>query len=129
MGGPGKPGPFSMTTPNRRERRLLDFDPITGTSCVVEFDVDGSMHIDHYQDYGAVEAVAEHNLRLRNEEQYRKKNKDDIHHYATIPNIWIMKWKQELGVDLYNKGDMPKVMKLLNTEYQWMKTTNKHHDR
>lgn len=119
-----------MKAPNTRERRLLDYDPITGVSCFVEFDVNGDMHIDHHQDYSATVAVAEHNKALRNEEDYTKKGiKSDYWHYASIPNIWVMKWKQELGVDLYNRDHMKKVMKLLNTEYQWMKTTDKVHDR
>lgn len=115
---------------SRRERRLLDFDPLTGISCVVEFDVDGSMHLDHYDAYNQTAVVADHNQRLRNDDDYTKNGiKNDYWHYAKIPTIWIYKWKQELGVDVFNRDHRKKVMQLLNTDYQWMKTTNKTHDR
>ncbi len=33
---------------------------------------------------------------------------------ASIPLVVIEKWKQELGVDIMNKNDWPKVKQLLN---------------
>ena len=33
---------------------------------------------------------------------------------ASIPLVIIEKWKRELGIDIYNKNDWPKIKQLLN---------------
>jgi GTP-sensing pleiotropic transcriptional regulator CodY len=48
---------------------------------------------------------------------------DGMRKVASIPLIIIEKWKRELGIDIMNKNDMPKVKKLLNDpEYRWLRT-------
>jgi len=48
----------------------------------------------------------------------------DMRKVASIPLIVIEKWKKELGVDAFNKNDMPKVKKLLNDpEWQFLRTS------
>ena len=40
--------------------------------------------------------------------------KNNWWHAASVPNSVILKWKKELGVDIYNKDHLPAVKKLLN---------------
>ena len=56
--------------------------------------------------------------------------KNDWVKYATIPNIVVMKWKQDHNVDFFKREDWPKVMGLINSrDYRYLKTTDIHHDR
>jgi len=42
---------------------------------------------------------------------------------ASIPLIIIERWKRELGIDIMNKHDMPKIKKLLNDpEWRFLRT-------
>ena len=42
---------------------------------------------------------------------------------ASIPLIMIEKWKRELGIDIYDKNDWPKIKQLLNDpEYRFLRT-------
>jgi hypothetical protein len=43
---------------------------------------------------------------------------------AIIPNGVILEWLK-LGIDINKKEDMPKIKKLLNGEYSYLKTTPK----
>ena len=53
--------------------------------------------------------------------------KRDLWQYAHIPPVVIMKLKNEYGVDVFNRNHYPKLFKLLNTEFQYLKTTDKRH--
>jgi hypothetical protein len=108
--------------------RLLDFDPLTGE--VVTFDYNAetdSMTIGHHQD---VTPILEANRIHRLERDSKKEIKAGWLRYAAIPNIVIMKWKREHGVDFFDPNDWPKVMGLINSrEYRYLKTTELNHDR
>jgi hypothetical protein len=42
---------------------------------------------------------------------------------ASIPLVFIEKWRNELGVDFYNPDHQDKVIALLNDpEYRWLRT-------
>lgn len=48
----------------------------------------------------------------------------DLQHVAEIPLIIVEKWKNELGVDVFNKDHWPKVKRLLNDpDYRDFKIT------
>jgi hypothetical protein len=47
-------------------------------------------------------------------------------HYASIPPIIEMQLKAK-GIDIYNKDQTKELLKEINTNYPWLKTTTKHH--
>lgn len=64
----------------------------------------------------------------RNEDIWKEGVKNCWAHYAMIPNIIIEKWKNEFGVDVFNKDHEKAWLKLVNQpEYRYLKTTTKMH--
>jgi hypothetical protein len=54
---------------------------------------------------------------------YGQQSNSGMRKVASIPLIIIEKWKRELGVDIYNKNDWPKIKQLLNDpEYRFLRT-------
>lgn len=108
-------------------KRLVDYDPLTGVSTYFNYDhsTDTSI-VSSEQD---VSAVIEANKILQNSESYTKKGmKASWWHYASIPNIVIEKWKNEYGVNVFDKNHEKRVFRLLNQpEYRYLKTTTKMH--
>lgn len=73
--------------------------------------------------------ILDANKVLQNDDQLTKDGiKNSWWHYAQIPNIIIEKWKNEHGVDVFNKDHEKAVYKLLNDpQYKFLKTTTKMH--
>jgi hypothetical protein len=106
-------------------KRLLDFNPLTGEACY--FESNGTeIAVHHVQ---TVDPLLERNKKLANNTDRTKKGmKKDWWHYASIPNILIIKWKNELGVDVFDHNHKKKVFELLNSpEYRYLKTTHAKH--
>jgi len=60
---------------------------------------------------------------LNNDSMYGGVATSGMRKVASIPLIVIEKWKRELGIDIMDKNDMPKIKKLLNDpEYRWLRT-------
>ena len=76
-----------------------------------------------------VEGILDLNKYLRNDANYSKAGiKNEWWHYATIPNILIEKWKNEEGINVFDKNDSKRVFKKLNQpEYRFLKVTDKVH--
>lgn len=109
--------------------RIIDYDPLTGESVTFKYNHgDDSFTIGHVQDCSH---LIEHNKLLAADTEYTKRGiKESWLKYASIPNVVYMNWKQQLGVDLFNRDHMPKVMQLLNSpEYKFLKTTAIYHDK
>ena len=53
-------------------------------------------------------------MEMNGDSPYGVQNNPDLRKVASIPLIIIEKWKRELGVDIYNKNDWPKIKQLLN---------------
>ena len=118
--GPDNRPRFSM-------KRLLDFNPLSGEKVWFEYDqhID-SMTITHEQDVSKHLDIA--HARMIDENYTRKGVKNDLLHYAHVPNTVILKMKMEDGVDLFSKADEKRVFELLNTKYKRLKTTTKVHN-
>tara|TARA_R100000995_G_scaffold80068_1_gene51565 strand:+ start:926 stop:1234 length:309 start_codon:yes stop_codon:yes gene_type:complete len=77
---------------------------------------------DHSEDKGIINSVqdVEPILELNKKEQAGDsiygtgENSMGMRKVASIPLVVIEKWKRELGVDIMNKNDWPKVRQLLN---------------
>jgi len=109
-------------------KKVLDFNPITGESVHFDYDEQSDvMKITHQQN---VDHILDRNKALAaNEARTKRGIKNDMLHYATIPNSLILKWKQELGVDVFDLKHRKKVFKLLNDpEYKYLKTTGITHN-
>jgi hypothetical protein len=48
-------------------------------------------------------------------------------HYCHIPDIVILKMKQEDGVDVYDRNDFKAVGKLIESKYPYLKFTDGKH--
>jgi hypothetical protein len=107
---------------------LLDFDPISGESVSFQWnDEAGTFTVGHHQD---VSPVLEANKRRVIESDAHQEIKAGWLKYASVPNVLIMKWKNELGVDFFDENHWPAVMRLINSpEYRFLKATAATHDR
>ncbi len=102
-------------------KRLLDYDADTGIQTWHDYDHHTKETvIAEVQD---VAPVLEANKVARNQgnggakglnEVAQRGIKNNWWHAASVPNSVILKWKKELGVDIYNKDHLPAVKKLLN---------------
>ena len=104
---------------------LIDYDPLTRTSTWHHYDpVTDVTTIEEVQD---VEPYLERAKQLRNNEGYTRNGiKGDLWHYATLPNGVISQMMQK-GVNPFNKAQSKEVLRLINTEYPWLKTTRGKH--
>lgn len=109
-------------------KRLLDYNPLTGESVIFEDNQDGTFNLHHMQARAVVDAILEGNKEMANDKELTRRGfKKDWWKYATIPNVIIMKWKQE-GVDIFNRDDRKKMFQLLNSrDYKHLKTTDAVH--
>ena len=109
-------------------KRLLDRNPLTGETVWHEYNASANATIiTHEQD---VSPLLEKNVIAANDDDKTKRGiKNDWWKYAVIPNIIAMKWKQEKGVDIFNRDHQQAMFKLLNDpEYRYLKATSKHHE-
>ena len=60
------------------------------------------------------------------EEAWQKGVKESWVHYASIPPVVEMELKKK-GIDIYNKHQTKELLKEINTNYPWLKTTTKKH--
>jgi hypothetical protein len=108
-------------------KRLLDFNPLTGEKVWFDYGQhDDQMVITHEQDVTG--ALAFSHEKAVDGNLTRKGIKNDMWHYARVPNSIIMEMKQKHGVDFFDKNHAKKVFQLLNTEYKRFKTTDKTHN-
>jgi len=61
-----------------------------------------------------------------NPDAWAKGVKESWVHYASIPPVIEMQLKQK-GIDIYNKDQTKELLKEINTNYPWLKTTTKKH--
>ncbi len=106
-------------------RDLIDYNPMTGISCFIEYIGDGTkFKIVHEQDESFLKPLLDHTARLRNDTQYKKDGiKKSWMHAAEIPPFVQTKWLTEDGIDILNPDDWPRVREKLNSpEYAYLKT-------
>lgn len=107
--------------------QVLDYNPLTGERVLLNYDRHTEQLVmTHEQDVSRVIDVAKEMAADGN--RTKKGIKNDLWHYAKVPNIVIMEMKQKHGVDFFDKNDAKRVFRLLNTEYKWCKTTDKTHN-
>jgi hypothetical protein len=104
-------------------KRLLSYDPFTGVSSYYESD-GGRFKIAHEQD---VSKHLEYSKALQNMPEYKRGGiKSDYYHFAHVPAVVLVEWKDKYGVDYNNKDDLPKIEKLLSSnEYKHLRTVDR----
>lgn len=103
-------------------KRLLSYDPATKTKTWHDYDhSDKKTRIITVQD---AEPALKRARKLRDMHQYTS-SREDLVHIGYVPNNILVKWKQEHGVDVWNKDDLPKVEQLLNKEYKKLRTVDR----
>ena len=97
----------------------------------VTFDIDPvteDIIIGHHQDATAI--LEDNKWALLDLETHKRQAKNEMAHYAKIPEIVILEWKAKYGLDFMNPNHFKKCMSLLNDpEYKYLKRTTYHHDR
>jgi len=108
-------------------KRVLDYDPFTGMTTT--FDYDYSTDTTLIGREQNVDILLDANKRLQLDTDYSKKGiKNEWWHYARIPCSIVEKWKNEFGIDVFNKDHERAVFRKLNDpEYRYLKTTAGFH--
>lgn len=105
---------------------FLDYDPLRGMAEYQDSTYgDNRLQIHYRQD---VESVLELNKQERNGGLTDYGIKNDLWLYARIPPVMILKLKYEYGLDVNNKNHLGRIFYLINTEFPYLKCTEKHHD-
>jgi hypothetical protein len=82
-------------------------------------DSDGTLVVHRTSD---VEPILEDNKRLYSLNDGYTPSRE-LRRAATVPNVILEKWKNELGIDYTDKNDWPKIMALLDSnEYLYLRT-------
>lgn len=100
--------------------RLFDHDPYSGMTTWHSYDEATDTTFFRYeQDTSAI-------LDFNKEAQAESFDKrSDMWHAAKVPNVIIMKWLTEHGVDFWNKDHQDGVRRLLNSnEYRYLRVNH-----
>jgi len=102
-------------------RRLLDRDPLSGLVEYHHYDVaTGRSYIETVQD---VAPILERNKALQNADDRGWSASRELRRAASIPDIIVLKWRTEEGIDVFDPNDWPAVKRKLNSsEYSWLRT-------
>jgi hypothetical protein len=105
---------------------FFDYDPLTGLREDFDYDeMTGQATIRTTQD---VELVLSRAAEMRNTGVADSGIKRGMWHYAYIPATVGMDLYKK-GINVYGKHDGRALMREINANYPWLKTTNKTHDR
>ncbi len=103
------------------QKRLLASDPAIGLTEYHHYEsVTDRTVIETVQD---VEPILERNKALQNDDAGGWSPTRELRRAATIPDIVILKWRREDGIDVYDPDHWPAVKRKLNSsEYRWLRT-------
>ncbi len=103
-------------------KELIDHDPLTGVSTWFEaVESERKFRVHHTQD---VQSLLEKNKLLQNAPEYKAAGiKADWQHFAHIPDIIVMRWRQE-GIDVFNPDHIEAVKrKLRDPDWRHLRTS------
>jgi hypothetical protein len=103
------------------QRRLLDFDPLTGLREYHSYDpITRKTIIETVQD---VAPALERNKALQNEGDGGWSPSRELRRAASIPHVVILKWRHDHGIDVFDRNHWPAVKRLLNDpDWRWLRT-------
>lgn len=106
--------------------QFLDYNPVSGVEQWEDRTYgDNRLQIHTRQDVEPVLELAKYE-RL-NGLADRKGKQTDMHLYARIPPVVILKMKYELGVDIFDKNHTKRAIEIINRDYPYLKCTDKVH--
>lgn len=102
-------------------RRLLEADPLTGVREYHRYDAATDRTIiETVQD---VAPILDRNRALQNEDDRGWSASRELRRAASIPDIIVLKWRNEYGIDVFNRDHWPAVKRLLNDpEWRYLRT-------
>lgn len=104
---------------------FFDKDPITGITQYYDYDPTTDEHLIH--SVQETDSLIEKLKQARNNPDiWNKGVKESWVHYASIPPIIEMQLKAK-GIDIYNKDQTKELLKEINENYPFLKTTTKKH--
>lgn len=103
--------------------KFLDFNPTTGVWHEDEYSHADDEYIVHIKQ--DVEPVLEYAKTQRNSGINDKVG--DFGHYAIIPAVTQMELIHKHGINIHDKYDEHRLLKIIETEYPHLKTTNLRH--
>ena len=108
-------------------KSLISVDEYSGISQYHHYDIDTDTSV--FESVADAEPTLELNRARANDNEFTKHGmKDEFWLYASIPNILVLKFRIEHGIDVYKKEDGPKLSKLLeDPQYRYLKCTTKKH--
>lgn len=103
--------------------KFVDLDKDTGVETLMDYD-EGKVQYHYRQD---VSSLLDYTQRARNDGLTDHGIKNDLWHYAQIPPVIILELKFKFGCDIFKREHMKRAFYLINTEYPYLKMTNKTH--
>lgn len=103
--------------------KFLDYNPHRGTWYEESYDHAEDMYYVHIKQ--DVEPVIDFATKLRNSGEYDKVG--DFSRYAIIPAHVEVALRQK-GINMYNPGQTKELLREINQNYPYLKTTNLHHE-
>jgi hypothetical protein len=103
--------------------RFVDYDPDRGVA-TYEDNYEGHIQLHYRQD---VEPILETAKAERINGLTDHGIKNDLWLYARIPPVVILEMKFKHGVDVFKKDHLKKAFQLINSEYPYLKCTEKRH--
>lgn len=102
-------------------KRLLDYDPLTGLAEYHSYDpLTDRTIIEYRQD---ATPVLERNKALQNHDDGGWSPSRDMRRAASIPDIIVLKWLKEEGINVFDRDHWPAVKRKLNDpEYRYLRT-------
>lgn len=104
-------------------KRLLDIDPISGLATYHDYDRINERNVITYEQ-DTQNAIDFAESRANDDSYTRHGIKNEMVHYAHIPDIVLLKMKFEDGVDPFDPNNGKKVFDLVNSKYKRLKTAN-----
>ena len=105
--------------------KWVEYDPFTGVTETNHVDEDrGAVIVTKSQD---VEPLLDHTKALRNAGATDSGIKRGLWHYCSIPVPVQYEMLTKHGINIHNKDHWPRMFELINTDYPYLKTTNKTH--
>lgn len=107
------------------QRRLIERDPQSGIAEYHHYDPSADRTvIETVQD---VAPIIELNKARQNSDDGGWSISRELRRAATIPDIIILKWRNELGIDVFNRDHWPAVKRLLNSsEWRYLRSAPGH---
>lgn len=105
--------------------KFLEYDSVRGVAQYEDRTQGGNLQLHYRQDVEPVLDLAKYERTHGLSDKAGKKS--EMHLYARIPPVVILKLKYEYGIDIYARGDLKKAFDVINRDFPYLKCTDKVH--